>query len=168
MATSIKLKDKEVIWNEDLIQVGEEVYILRWSKNPDNIDDYNYRVKTSAGQHVCMEIWSFKGYSKKYLCWTVVLEVKDKKRDKYGYCKQTGRSGLTPLLIAKEILKWHIEKIIKPRMRREYDELEHLIWISWDNSAREKAYERGLRDLGFHIVHSPCKALVKVISKQSK
>lgn len=166
MATVIKVKDRTA-WDEDLIQVGEEVYILRWSKNPDYINSYNYRVKTSAGQHVCMEIFSFEGYTKKYLTWTVVLDVKDKKRDKYGYGKQTGRSGLTPLLIAKEILKWHIEKIIKPRMRV-YDEQDHLIWISWDNTAREKAYERGLRDLGFRIVYSPYKALVKVISKQSK
>lgn len=167
MATTIKVKDKEVAWNEDLIQVGEEVYILRWCKNPDYVDDYNYRVKTSAGQHVCMGIHTFEGYTKKYQCWCVVLDVKDKKRDKYGYGKQTGRSGLTPLLIAKEILKWHIEKIIKSRMRC-CDGQEHLICIFWDNTAREKAYERGLRDLGFHFVNSPYKALVKVISKQSK
>lgn len=141
---------------EDAIQVGDQVYLMYWNDRQDRdgetwLDDYVYRVKTEDGQTVRMEIYVFDeddNVPKTYL-WSVVLQVEAKKKRGYEDLKQTGKSGLTPLLIAKEILKWHINEIIKHTST--FKKANHIIAIQWDDKKRRNAYERGLRDLGFKL-----------------
>lgn len=159
MASSVK----EIRWHEDLIQAGSETYILRWYENHEYFS-YMYRVKMDNGQYVNMEIYAFNA-GKKYRGWTVILSVPSKKKKGYEFRKQTGRNGITSLLIAKEIIKYHTENVIKKDKSR-----DHLFYIGWDDKAREKAYTRGLSDLGF-VIHDNCflegvnygRRLVKVI-----
>lgn len=134
-------------WHEDLIEVGNNVYIIRSVKDPNYIDDYIYRVKMDNGQSVEMEIFpeAFTYESNKKI-WTVILKIPTKKKKGYEYLKQTGKLGITGLLIAKNILKYHIENVIKKE--KYYD---HVIAISADNGIRMNVYERGLKDLGFEM-----------------
>ena len=168
--------EKDLSWEEELISVGNEVYVMRYAKVPGYIGNYKYRVKLDNGQTVQLEVFitsdanSLETYQiGNTAVWSVFLYVTSKKKRGYEFLKQTGRNGLTPLFLAKEMLKYHIDNVIKSRSQRSKD---HIIWIVGDDKRRDKVYERGLRDLGF-VVQDGCsfnksnygKGLVKIIKK---
>lgn len=130
--------------DEDLIQINDKVYILQYSQ-PDT-KEYQYRVVNSAGQTVELTVYEFyrEEYNyKKY--WSITLSV-NKKSKGYEFGKNTGKTGIESLLIAKKILEYYIENVINSW---HHDKYENIILIWWDDSKRRNVYERGLRDLGF-------------------
>ena len=165
------MRQKEDTWHEDAVQVGDEVYILRWMRKKGYTGYYTYRVKMDNGQTLSMDICKYlpENYeTSKIAIWSIILSVSTKRKRGYEFLKQTGKNGLTSLLIAKEILKYHISEVIG--REKHYD---HVIAVQWDDRARMRAYERGLRDLGFAIIEKASfgkmnygKFLVKRIVKQ--
>ena len=143
--------EKELTWQEELISVGNEVYIMRYAEVSGYVGLYKYRVKLDNGQNIEMECFiidsknSWETYSSATkVIWNVFLYVTEKKKRGYEFLKQTGKKGIVTLLIAKEILKYHIDKVILPKRGK-----DHIIWINGDDRRRDRVYERGLRDLGF-------------------
>jgi len=149
-----------MLFAEDAIQVGDTVYLMYWNSVQEHdgekyYDDYVYKVKTKEGQTVKMEIYVFdEDYNvPRTIRWSVVLQVENKRKRGFEHLKQTGKSGLTPLLIAKEILKWHIDEIIKKKTCK-FCRHNNVIEIAWDDIKRKNAYMRGLSDLGFKLEHT--------------
>ena len=133
---------------EDVIQVGDKVYVIDIIVDKDQDDDliYKYRTRNSANQYIEMQLCRFKhkNFSNEY-AWSVLLYV-NKKSKGYEYRKQTGKSGIESLLVAKEILKYHIDCCIEWFSWHKND---HTIYIWADDNKRFKVYARGLKDIGF-------------------
>ena len=131
---------------EDLIQNNEKVYII--SETQLNNKDYQYRVVNSAGQTVELVTGVF--YKDEYAhkqYWAVTLSV-NKKSKGYEFGKNTGKSGIESLLIAKKIFQYHIDKHI---ISWPTNTFENIMIIWWDDAQRRNVYERGLRDMGFQF-----------------
>lgn len=157
---------------EDLIQINDKVYILTWDFLNGNINDYRYRVKNQKNQTVEMIISLYhKDEDKKTKYYAITLSV-NKKGKGYEYGKQTGKSGIESLLIAKEILKYHIKNHLINFYSSKY--WDHYIIIWWDDNRRRDIYYRGLKDLGFEFDYFSSKnwrsekCLVKKIEKSNK
>jgi len=140
------MKDEDYIVNEDLIQIGDKLFILNWEIK--NKDDYKYRVKNSKGQIVELEIWVYYSDREQLTEYLSVTLSVNKKRKGYEYGKETGKAGIESLLIAKKILQYHIDKILK---RQRFHKWTYYIIIWWDDSRRRDVYYRGLKDLGFEF-----------------
>lgn len=132
---------------EDLIQIGNNVYILTWDY-PEK-DEYRYRVKNSKNQTVELSVYPFyEDREKNNYFYTITLSV-NKKGKGYEFGKETGKTGIESLLIAKKILKYHIDKFIDFTLRS--GNYYFVIW--WDDNRRRDVYYRGLKDLGFIYGH---------------
>jgi len=140
------MKDEDYIVNEDLIQIGDKIFILNWEIK--NKNDYKYRVKNSKGQIVELEIWVYYSDREQLTEYLSVTLSVNKKRKGYEYGKETGKAGIESLLIAKKILKYHIDKVLK---RQRFYKWTYYIIIWWDDSRRRDVYYRGLKDLGFEF-----------------
>lgn len=140
------MKDEDYIVNEDLIQIGDKLFILNWEIK--NKNDYKYRVKNSKGQIVELEIWVYYSDKEKLSDYLSVTLSVNKKRKGYEYGKETGKTGIESLLIAKKILQYHIDKVLK---RQRFHKWTYYIIIWWDDSRRRDVYYRGLKDLGFEF-----------------
>ena len=140
------MKDEDYIVNEDLIQIGDKLFILNWEIK--NKNDYKYRVKNSKGQIVELEIWVYYSDREQLTEYLSVTLSVNKKRKGYEYGKETGKAGIESLLIAKKILQYHIDKILK---RQRFHKWTYYIIIWWDDSRRRDVYYRGLKDLGFEF-----------------
>lgn len=140
------MKDEDYIVNEDLIQIGDKLFILNWEIK--NKNDYKYRVKNSKGQIVELEIWVYYSDREQLTEYLSVTLSVNKKRKGYEYGKETGKAGIESLLIAKKILQYHIDKVLK--IQRVY-KCTYYIIIWWDDSRRRDVYYRGLKDLGFEF-----------------
>lgn len=140
------MKDEDYIVNEDLIQIGDKLFILNWEIK--NKDDYKYRVKNSKGQIVELEIWVYYSDREQLTEYLSVTLSVNKKRKGYEYGKETGKAGIESLLIAKKILQYHIDKILK---RQRFHKWTYYIIIWWDDSRRRDVYYRGLKDIGFEF-----------------
>jgi hypothetical protein len=140
------MKDEDYIVNEDLIQIGDKLFILNWEIK--NKDDYKYRVKNSKGQIVELEIWVYYSDREQLTEYLSVTLSVNKKRKGYEYGKETGKAGIESLLIAKKILQYHIDKVLK---RQRVYKWTYYIIIWWDDSRRRDIYYRGLKDLGFEF-----------------
>lgn len=140
------MNDEDYIVNEDLIQIGDKLFILNWEIK--NKDDYKYRVKNSKGQIVELEIWVYYSDREQLTEYLSVTLSVNKKRKGYEYGKETGKAGIESLLIAKKILQYHIDKVLK---RQRVYKWTYYIIIWWDDSRRRNVYYRGLKDLGFEF-----------------
>lgn len=140
------MKDEDYIVNEDLIQIGDKLFILNWEIK--NKNDYKYRVKNSKGQIVELEIWVYYSDREQLTEYLSVTLSVNKKRKGYEYGKETGKAGIESLLIAKKILQYHIDKVLK---RQRVYKWTYYIIIWWDDSRRRDVYYRGLKDLGFEF-----------------
>lgn len=140
----MKRNDNE---NEDLIQINDKVFILNWTIK--DRDEYRYRVKNSKNQTVELTIWTYYHdieNNSDYL--SITLSV-NKKSKGYEYGKETGKTGIESLLIAKKILQYHIDNIILTSHR--FSNWNYYIIIWWDDNKRRDVYYRGLKDLGFNF-----------------
>lgn len=149
--------------NEDLIEINDKVFLLRQQYD---IDSYTYRVTNSAGQTVELSFSNiYQDRLNMIKCWSVMLYVNKKSRG-YEFGKSTGKAGMESLLIAKEILRYHIDYV------RELNSFwNNYIYIWADDNRRMRVYERGLKDLRFVIAneswgkgHKLGKCLKKIIS----
>ena len=130
---------------EDIIQVSENTYILDILINiQDDETVYTYRTRNSANQYIDIEFYRYKPniFSKEFY-WFIQLYV-NKRSKGYEYKKQTGKTGIESLLVAKEILKYHINLI-----KEVYYDYDNTIYIWADDIRRFSAYKRGLIDLEF-------------------
>lgn len=151
---------------EDLIQVGDKVFIFR----KENIErDYvRYRVTNSANQTVELVICSFyQDIATKRKFWTIQLSVNRKSKG-YEFGKITGKTGLESLLIAKGCLKQFIDYLESgPTFWNNH------LYIWGDDTKRIRAYERGLKDFGFALTNETWgkkyksgKCLLKTINRK--
>ena len=128
--------------NEDLIQIGNNVFVI--SQNIIDRDNYKYRVTNTKNQCVEMQFRMFYDDNvNRIKYWSLTLSV-NKKSKGYEYGKQTGKAGIESLLIAKEILKYHINYI-----KTKFHKNRIIIW--GDDTRRLNAYTYGLRSLGFDL-----------------
>ena len=130
---------------KDIIQVSDNTYILDISINiQDDETTYTYRTRNSANQYIDIEFYRYKAsiFSKEFY-WSIRLYV-NKRSKGYEYKKQTGKAGIESLLVAKEILKYHINLI-----KEVYYDYDNTIYIWADDIRRFNAYKRGLIDLEF-------------------
>lgn len=131
---------------EDLIQINDKIFVIYQYCDK---DEYKYRVTNSAGQTVELCISDFyTDQVEKRKFWTVLLYVNKKSRG-YEFGKSTGKAGMESLLIAKEMLKYHIE-YIRSCYKFYY---KTYIYIWGDDKKRMNVYQRGLRDLGFVLTN---------------
>lgn len=156
-------------YGEDAIQVGNKVYIIRiWSMK--NYIGYMYTVQNSVGQRVCVKTWIFNENCAHDTCyWNICLNV-SKKSKRYDDTKITGHSGLENLLIAKEIIQYHIDNYLYDK--RKYN---NVICVWGADSRRYHAYKLGLSRYGFvegrltfkrGVRESAC--MYKIIEKEEK
>ena len=104
--------------------------------------------KNSKGQIVELEIWVYYSDREQLTEYLSVTLSVNKKRKGYEYGKETGKAGIESLLIAKKILQYHIDKILK---RQRFHKWTYYIIIWWDDSRRRDVYYRGLKDIGFEF-----------------
>ena len=127
---------------EDLIQIGNDVFVIY--QNIIDRDNCKYRVMNSKNQCVEMQFEMFYNDNVNHIkYWSIVLSVNKKSRG-YEYGKQTGKAGIESLLIAKEILKYHIDYI-----KSSFYKNRILIW--GDDTRRLNVYAYGLKSLGFEL-----------------
>lgn len=88
--------------NEDLIQINDKVFILTWTIKDNN--EYRYRVKNSKNQTVELTIWTYYHDTENNSDYLSVTLSVNKKSKGYEYGKETGKTGIESLLIAKKIL----------------------------------------------------------------
>ena len=130
---------------KDIIQVSDTTYILDILIDiQDNEATYTYRTRNSANQYIDIEFYKYQPskFSKEFY-WSICLYV-NKRSKGYEYKKQTGKAGIESLLVAKEILKYHINLI-----KEVYYDYNNTIYIWADDIRRFNAYKRGLIDLKF-------------------
>lgn len=151
---------------EDLIQVGDKVFIFR--KENVERDCIRYRVTNSANQTVELVICSFyQDIATKRKFWTIQLSVNRKSKG-YEFGKITGKTGLESLLIAKRCLKQFIDYLeSRPTFWNNH------LYVWGDDAKRIRAYERGLKDFGFVLTNETWgkkyksgKCLLKIINKK--
>lgn len=131
--------------NEDLIQINDKVFILTWTIKDNN--EYRYRVKNSKNQTVELTIWTYYHDTENNSDYLSVTLSVNKKSKGYEYGKETGKTGIESLLIAKKILQYHIDNFIFKSNR--FGIWTYYIIIWWDDNRRRDVYYRGLKDIGF-------------------
>ena len=147
---------------KDIIQVSDTTYILDILIDiQDDEATYIYRTRNSANQYIDIEFYRYKAsiFSKEFY-WSIRLYV-NKRSKGYEYKKQTGKTGIESLLVAKEILKYHINLIKEVYYDYDYD---NTIYIWADDIRRFNAYKRGLKDFEFVEGNYRGKCLYKKIT----
>lgn len=150
---------------EDLIQIGDKVFIIR--RESLERDYIRYRVTNSASQTVELVFCSFyQDVANHRKFWTIQLYV-NKKSKGYEFGKTTGKTGLESLLIAKECLKQFIGCLNRQSLWNDH------LYVWGDDAKRIKAYERGLKDMGFVLTNETWgkkyrsgKCLLKIINRK--
>jgi len=127
------------------------MYKLEINKDNRYVDSYYFKVKNEFNQFLHFFIynvdWSEFNIDATY---SVQFYITTKRKQGYQYLKQTGKDGLKSLLWAKECIKYFINNKLKGKDK---------IIIYADNNKRLKAYQWGLKDLGFtesYIKGSKC------------
>ena len=131
---------------EDCIQVGDNIVIFKKDEiKEDDTIVYRYRCQNSSNQTIELSLFLCNDEINKRDLWSVRLFVNSKKSKGYEYLKQTGKAGIESLIIAKSLLKYHIDNTIVSKSKT----TDQIVLIWADDSRRFKAYEWGLKDIGF-------------------
>ena len=132
--------------SEDCILVGDNIVVFKKDvRIEDDTTIYRYRCSNSSNQIIDLSLFLNNDKINKKELWSVRLFVNSKKSKGYEYLKQTGKAGIESLIIAKSLLKYHIDNIIVSKSKT----TDQIVLIWADDSRRFKAYEWGLKDIGF-------------------
>lgn len=100
-----------------------------------------------SGQTIRIEFQ--EDWSKTKYYYNIYLVISNKrKQSEYNYGKTTGKDGLKGLLWARGRIV-EFEEFIKEKHKG----IPVIIYCSWDDNRRRKAYERGLRNKGYKFNH---------------
>lgn len=110
-------------------------------------DFYEYTIKNSSNQiiHVSFDVFEYDVMKDRRL-WNVGMSVYSKRKVGYEFGKQTGRSGPESLIIAKKILKYHINHFYEIT---DGGKKEDILFIWGDDKRRFNIYKKYLSELGF-------------------
>lgn len=109
-------------------------------------NDIKYQTTNANGQTIRMIFFKWYYPLKRRVDWYVCFDIVDKRKENFKYKQQTGTDGLRSLVWAKSCIKDFIAHEIDR-------EVENAIIVQWDDNKRRKAYERGLKELGFKLVN---------------
>lgn len=109
-------------------------------------NDVKYQTVNANGQTIRMIFFKWYYPYKRRIDWYVCFDIVDKRKESFKYKQQTGTDGLKSLIWAKGCIKDFIDKEIDR-------EVENVIIVQWDDNKRRKAYERGLKELGFKLTN---------------